>query len=180
MHVGKTNTIGYSVGTTTLTQPVYADTTQSFPTQNITLIHRGFLYARTAGIYTFTSTNPDDIILLWVGQNAVSGFTRANANIVKSYPATTTTYTVAAVVGQYIPFRVQWANGGVPGFLGFQITNPANQVLINNAGSTDIVTGACDGSTPVFPQWVSLTCIVLRLWSTPLILTVCEFSTDLK
>lgn len=135
---------------------MYSDTTQSFSTSDITLIHRGFVYARTTGTYTFTSINPDDIILVWTGNNAISGFTRANANIAKAYPAGTTSFTILLTAGQYEPFRVQWANGGVPGFLGFRINGPTGAVLFDTNGSTDVVTAACDGRTPVFPAFVSL------------------------
>ena len=94
-------------------------------------------------------------MLIWFGQFALSGFTRANANIVKLYPAGSTPVTVQLTAGEYLPFRVQFANGGVPGNLGFRINNPSNAILLDGSGSVDIVTGACDGSTPPKPQWVS-------------------------
>jgi hypothetical protein len=47
----------------------------------VTVNHRGHLFARKAGEYTFTNPSSDDITLLWVGPTAYSGWTRANARV---------------------------------------------------------------------------------------------------
>jgi hypothetical protein len=53
---------------------------------------------------------------LWIGANAVSGYTTGNANAVSTYN-TTGTVTVAITAGAYYPIRLLYGNGPAGGFL---------------------------------------------------------------
>jgi hypothetical protein len=67
------------------------------------------------GNWTFTLTS-DDGAYLWIGANAVSGYTTGNANAASTYN-TTGTVTVAITAGEYYPIRLLYGNGPAGGFL---------------------------------------------------------------
>lgn len=52
--------------------------------------HKGYLYAHQDGEYSFTAPIFDNLVLLWLGPNAYSGYTRANANLEVSWDHPTT------------------------------------------------------------------------------------------
>ncbi|KAG8426947.1 hypothetical protein J3459_007667 [Metarhizium acridum] len=49
------------------------------------VMHQGFLLAPETGNYTFIFGQADDIVLVWLGENAFRGWTRANADIETTY-----------------------------------------------------------------------------------------------
>lgn len=69
-------------GDTSSTYSFYGNTEYC---SNITLDYRGYLYAAQTGTFTFSVSNVDDIVLVWVGPNAYSGWTRTNAALVVTY-----------------------------------------------------------------------------------------------
>ncbi|KAG9637528.1 concanavalin A-like lectin/glucanase, partial [Aureobasidium melanogenum] len=133
---------------------------------NLVLDHTFYLFASQTGYYSLNIPYTDDIQFVWVGANAVSGWTRANADIVQfwsSQIATQTPQTLAyyLTVGSYLPIRVLWANGGGQGDLRFNIYAPdGSSVLSSNAGqnsgisSVDIVQNPCNSALGAkFPTW---------------------------
>lgn len=60
---------------------VYGNPT-SFGSTFYVLAHRGYLYAQLTGLYTFYTYSVDDIVLLWLGSKAYSGWERGNADLV--------------------------------------------------------------------------------------------------
>jgi hypothetical protein len=53
-------------------------------TQSIGLVavdHRGYLFAPLEGEYTVTAEQNDNIVLIWLGTDAYSGWTRGNADL---------------------------------------------------------------------------------------------------
>lgn len=50
---------------------VYGNANQSM--DHVAIVHRGYLYARLTGNYTFTFPLSDDISLLWIGSNSKNG-----------------------------------------------------------------------------------------------------------
>ncbi|KAH0400097.1 concanavalin A-like lectin/glucanase, partial [Aureobasidium melanogenum] len=133
---------------------------------NLVLDHTFYLFASQTGYYSLNIPYTDDIQFVWVGANAVSGWTRANADIVQfwsSQIATQTPQTLAyyLTVGQYLPIRVLWGNGGGQGDLRFNIYAPdGSSVLSSNAGqnsgisSVDIVQNPCNSVLGAkFPAW---------------------------
>lgn len=73
--------------------------------------YRGYIYAAIAGTYTFKMAGPDDRVFLWLGNNAITGWTSANAliNLWYASGAGSATYTVTTA-GTYLPIRVVAAN----------------------------------------------------------------------
>jgi hypothetical protein len=83
--------------------------------ENTTVLYTGYLLGTYTGDWTFTLTS-DDGAYLWIGANAVSGYTTGNANAASTYN-TTGTVTVAITAGQYYPIRLLYGNGPAGGGL---------------------------------------------------------------
>ena len=125
----------------------------------IAVDHRGYLFAPLDGDYTITIGNDDNIVLVWVGPLAYSGWTRANAVLEDDYPKPPASTTVTLTAGEWFPIRVMWANGGGPGTLTLRITAPDGTEI---AGSDEdaspfLVQYSCDGKYPQYPPWNSET-----------------------
>jgi len=70
----------------------------------------GYFKANSTENYTFY-TNSDDASYLWIGNNAIAGFTRGNANVNNGGlhgPDEVTSSPVSLVAGTYYPIRVQF------------------------------------------------------------------------
>jgi len=83
--------------------------------ENTTVLYTGYFLGTYTGDWTFTQTG-DDGAYFWIGSNAVSGYTTANANAASTYN-TTGTVTVAITAGVYYPIRLLYGNGPAGGFL---------------------------------------------------------------
>lgn len=106
------------------------------------------IFAQVAGTYTFSLTNPDDIVFLWLGQHAQSGWNRGNAAALATLgTSATTTYTLEA--GQYLPFRIFFGQQGGPVRFAFSINAPDGiPILDSNTSESDfIVQYSCDETT---------------------------------
>jgi hypothetical protein len=121
---------------------------------NIALNYRGYLYAGQTGTFTFSITSADDIVLVWAGQAAYSGWTRANALLDVTYPELGSgtggiVGTYAATAGQYIPLRILFSQGDGPFAFGVQITAPDGTVVLSASSSSSdyLVQNSCDGTT---------------------------------
>lgn len=154
---GQTKRIGGGPFSASTKYALYSDS-PSVSLEFINVMHIGYLYARTTGTYTFTAANADDIVYLWVGSNAISGYTNSNANFRIYYTQAPVSYSITLQAGTYTPFRVFWGNVDGGGNLQFTITNPAGVTLLDGTTSTDIVVSPCPGApatgTPAFPSLV--------------------------
>jgi hypothetical protein len=106
--------------TATTVQTNFESTLTSGQT-NISQQYLGYFKADYTGTWTFAG-NSDDASTMWIGANAVTGYTIPNAN------ANTTigswSFTVSLVAGQYYPIRVQFGNGPAgPGVLTITIAH---------------------------------------------------------
>lgn len=77
---------------------------------NLVLDHTFYLFASQTGYYSLNIPYTDDIQFVWIGSDAVSGWTRANADITQfwsSQIATQTPQTLAyyLTVGSYLPSK---------------------------------------------------------------------------
>jgi len=107
----------------------------------------GYFLAPTTGNYKF-STATDDGSLLWIGSNAVSGFTAANATVNNAGLhgfITITSSNLALTAGTYYPLRFQYGNNGGGGgvYLAFEGpgiagTNNGTGYYFYNADTTGI------------------------------------------
>ena len=129
-----------------------------------------FFAGHGTGYYSFNIPYADDVMFTWIGSKALSGWTRANADLMNYWysgiqNASPSTIAYYLTQGSYTPIRVQWANGGGDGNLQFNIYNPdgsysLSSTLWANSGymSPDIVTQPCNSSLgAAFPAWGSET-----------------------
>jgi hypothetical protein len=73
----------------------------------------GYFKPTTTQTYTFY-TNSDDASYVWVGTNAISGFTTANATVNNggAHGPTETSGSIALTAGVYYPIRIQFGEAG--------------------------------------------------------------------
>ena len=127
--ISKTKSIGI-----TDTTKIYDSTRASG--EYVTVNHRGYLFTHQAGEYTFSIPPGDDITLVWVGSKAYSGFTRANADVIRSYgTAAPLDFKQTFQQGEYVPIRIIYANAAGPGTFVAEIKAPDGTVIIG-AGTT--------------------------------------------
>lgn len=128
---------------------------QPIATNLAAVIHQGFLLAPETGNYTFVFGQADDIAIAWLGQNAYSGWTRANADTVRTYippPGDETQTTRHLEQGTYYPLRVAWGDKGGSVAMSVKIMAPNGTELTGRDGGY-FRTEACDGSYGKFPAY---------------------------
>ncbi|KAI5211067.1 hypothetical protein AUEXF2481DRAFT_88074 [Aureobasidium subglaciale EXF-2481] len=132
---------------------------KSVPSTFFVLNHRGYIFAQVAGVYTFTTSQADDITYLYLGDAAYKGYTRSNYNakaVCCDAPANSASGTYTLESGQYLPFRLVFGQQGGPVVFSFSVTAPDGTVILdaNTHDSKFIVQYSCDGTTaPAFPAW---------------------------
>lgn len=121
----------------------------------LALNHVFYIFAgHGTGYYYINLPQADDVSLLWVGPNALAGYTRANAQLLQSWsapaPATLGFYFTA---NTYTPIRIWFANGGGIGGFQFTVVAPDGAQILQttpyqNAGfmNPDVVMFPCDSS----------------------------------
>ncbi|KAF5601762.1 hypothetical protein FPCIR_2196 [Fusarium pseudocircinatum] len=153
---GETTRIGITPGTPSDRVFAIYDDSPAQLWQYKAVNHQAFLYAPESGDYKVTIPNSDEITLIWFGTKAISGWTRANADLEQDYPGgTSKSFTIHLTAGTYTPFRLLWANA--QGDLNFiaEVQAPDGTVIVNGDGSDNryFVRFACDESTPSFPPF---------------------------
>ena len=85
----------------------------------------GYFVPTTTESYTFYTTS-DDASFLWIGSNAVTGFTTANAlvNNGGEHGAVEQSGSVSLTAGEYYPIRIQAGNNGGPGSMLTSFSTP--------------------------------------------------------
>ena len=91
----------------------------------------GYIRSDYTGTWTF-SMNSDDKALLWIGANAVSGYTAGNALIATNN--NTVTGTISMVAGHFYPVRLQYGNGPGPGVLDLTYAHTGQSATNNFTG----------------------------------------------
>lgn len=120
------------------------------------LIHQIFLLAPVTGNYDFEMGLTDDELVLWLGSNAYSGWTKANGDVVREYippsqqPVTHIYRTLDA--GTYYPVRVAFTDFGGGTNLNVRIYGPDGTEYTGTDGGY-FRTEACDGSYGDFPPY---------------------------
>lgn len=110
---------------------------------NVSVLYRGYKYIYTTGNYRFRLTS-DDGAYMWVGSNAISGYTIANCYINNggSHGATAVTGgTLALTAATFYPIRIVYGNGASAGQLTLEWEGPGvafttsltNRVVYNSA-----------------------------------------------
>ncbi|CRK10495.1 hypothetical protein BN1708_009922 [Verticillium longisporum] len=118
--------------------------------------HRGYINPTTTGEYTIVIPYIDNSVFVWVGANAISGFTYDNAVLTRQeeervYRAYKLTVTDTSAP---VPFRLLWINYGGPGSLESYIYDPAgNEIAGPNAEKNSQVISSCSGAGAVVGAW---------------------------
>lgn len=111
---------------------VVGNFTISSEAENTTELYIGYLLAGYTGIWTFTLTS-DDASYLWIGANAVSGYTTGNALASATYN-TVGTSTISLTAGNYYPIRLLYGNGPGPGALNLTYAHTGQTATNNFSG----------------------------------------------
>jgi hypothetical protein len=88
----------------------------------------GYFKANVSGNWDFAITI-DDVASFWIGDNALVGYTNANAN--STTPDSVSVYLSA---GRFYPIRIQQSNGGGTGGLSLSFTPPGGASTSNGDG----------------------------------------------
>jgi hypothetical protein len=106
----------------------------------------GYFKANVSGVWTLATGVVDDAASFWIGNNALVGYTNANANFVGS-GGVVGSVSVYLIAGTFYPIRIQYSNGGVTGALGFKFTPPGGLETSNGDGYYF----SSNGKNPVYP-----------------------------
>ncbi|CAI6092426.1 unnamed protein product [Clonostachys chloroleuca] len=137
--IGETNRIGIKPGVNPYFPPfsIYNDTPPQLY-QNTAVNHRAFLYAPSTGTYRITVPNSDELTLVWLGDKAISGWTRGNADLEQAYISKGTAprrFSVNLEGGSYTPFRLLWTSAqGAFSFIA-EVRDPDNKTNVNGEGA---------------------------------------------
>ncbi len=102
----------------------------------------GYFLPEVTGEYTFTTTS-DDASYLWVGTNAVAGYTTGNALVNNGglHGAQSESGSITLTEGVYYPIRIQAGNNAVTGLCTVEITGPTTVTLSDQLFYKEIVLG---------------------------------------
>ena len=108
-----------SVQTTTISEPSSNDGS------NFSVQWLGYFLPSTTETYTFF-TSSDDASYVWVGSNAVTGFTTGNATVNNGglHGNQETSGTASLTTGVYYPIRIQFGEQGGSDVLTFNYSTP--------------------------------------------------------
>ena len=118
-----------SVQTTAISEAASEDGT------NFSIQWLGYFKPTTTQTYTFF-TNSDDASYMWIGANALSGFTTANATVNNggTHANQERSGTAALTAGIYYPVRMQFGESGGGDVFGFNYSTPTITKTTNVTG----------------------------------------------
>jgi hypothetical protein len=118
-----------SVQTTAISEAASEDGT------NFSIQWLGYFKPTTTQTYTFF-TNSDDASYMWIGANALSGFTTANATVNNggTHANMEKSGTAALTAGIYYPVRMQFGESGGGDVFGFNYSTPTITKTTNVTG----------------------------------------------
>ena len=128
---------------------------QEWPTQYFALNHRGYIFAKMTGTYTFDAYG-DDIVLIWIGPDAYKGWTRKNAFEESNYGGGESVKKISLQQDEYYAFRVLYLNAQGIAIFNITVTAPDGTVFFgtSSAASPYLVQYSCDGVVgPKYPAF---------------------------
>jgi hypothetical protein len=114
--------------------------------------HETYLFSALAGTYKIRILDSDDIVLVWLGDKAYSGYERDNADLATG----TREVEITLEQGQYFPLRVLYINAQGAYRFTMEIEDPAGNIIADMTGldSDYFVDNTCeDDNTPDFPPF---------------------------
>ena len=109
---------------------VVSNFTLASPPSNTSVQYLGYIKADFTGTWTFGMAS-DDEAMLWIGDNAISGYTSGNALIYSAYNTGIVAGTVPMVAGYFYPVRLMYGNGPGSGSLNVTYAH-TGQTATNN------------------------------------------------
>ena len=101
---------------------------------NISYQWVGYFLAPTTGIYNFSLAS-DDGSYLWIGNNAVSGYTTGNANVFATFnTGTVISGNIQLTAGTYYPIRVLYGNGVGGAYVTLSFSGPGIATTTDGTG----------------------------------------------
>ena len=126
--------IGRCVNTTNLTRITNGQIVENSPTYLFSMEIFGYFRATVSGTWTF-SLSSDDGSYLWIGPNALVGYTYLNFNIGTPASNTVATYSVTLLAGTYYPIRIHYTKNNLRNAnLTFSFTPPGGTQTYNGQG----------------------------------------------
>lgn len=126
------NVAFFNTATATGTSVVTNFTIPSQPT-NTSEQYLGYIKADYTGTWTFAMTS-DDSAMIWIGDNAISGYTAGNALISTTFGTGTLSGTYPMIAGYFYPVRLMYGNGGGPGSLNVTYAHTGQSATNNFTG----------------------------------------------
>ncbi|KAM0273210.1 hypothetical protein ACHAQH_008401 [Verticillium albo-atrum] len=121
--------------------------------------HRGYINPATTGDYKITIPYIDNSVFVWVGNDALTGFTREKSVLSRQEEEyfVDRTYTVTVTdTSAPIPFRLLWINYGGPGSVVSYVFDPfGNEIAGPNAEKNPQVISSCSGAGAVVGAWAA-------------------------
>lgn len=118
--IGFTNRIGW---VSSVSSTIY-DGVFSVKPDGPAINHRSYFVPPSTGTYTFTASEFDDGLFMWIGENPFNdNYKRENANIVRNLGNPEAMFTISLDAGKYYPFRVLFVNGAAYAGFRFSITS---------------------------------------------------------
>ncbi|KAL2673527.1 hypothetical protein Neosp_011969 [[Neocosmospora] mangrovei] len=152
---GTTDRVGIAQGQNPYYPPIKVyDDSEAIFLQYKAISHVALLYAPYSGDYEISVPVSDEITLVWVGDKAISGWTRENADVEQRYHYETREPQVVRIhleAGSYNNLRILWANGqGEFSFI-LSIKAPNGDVIVDGTESnTDYLVRFPCGDEAVF------------------------------
>jgi hypothetical protein len=126
--------INTCIDTRNLTKITGGHVIENSATYNFAIEMFGYFRANITGTWTF-SLSSDDGSYLWIGANALVGYTYSNQNIGTPSPNTAATYTVTLLAGVYYPIRIHYQKATARNAnLTFYFTPPNGVPTYNGSG----------------------------------------------
>ena len=138
--------------------PIYDSQGTELGSENYALNHRGYIFARITGTYTFQFLEGfDDISILWIGPNAYNGWSRSNADIVEAIgDGQLEPIRLRLTAGSYTPIRILYGNAPGEAHLMMEITDPQGYTIVDRGGYTPtnyLVQYGCNEAADLAPQY---------------------------
>lgn len=123
---------------------IYGNPTR-FSCNSYTVNHRGYFYTYATGNWAFSFSNVDDIAVLWIGQKAYTGWTRANLDT-SAYYSLPSSVTLSLEQATYYPIRILFAQAAGGAAFQLAISDPSGTVAFTfQSVSPYFVQYSCDG-----------------------------------
>lgn len=97
--------------------------------------HRGYIHVDLTGTYTFTISDIDDVVYIWYGDLAISGWTKANSWSSSINSPNQNPLQITLAQGSITLIRIMFGQAQGPAQFKISVTNPAGSVFLDGSSS---------------------------------------------